>query len=66
MSVFTIQVAWIALAAAVLAIELVARTRADIPRLGEFVTGVMGPRLGQWFVLAGWAWLGFHLFARSG
>lgn len=32
---------------------------------GGALSFVMRTRLGRWFVLLGWWWLGWHLFARS-
>ena len=36
------------------------------PTLGQAVAVVMRWRAVRWLVLAGWLWLGCHLFVRTG
>ena len=39
-------------------------TRAPVPSLGDVLARIMGTRTGRIGVLAAWAWIGLHLFAR--
>ena len=39
---------------------------AELRALGDVLAFLMRPRVGRWFVLIGWLWLGWHLFVRSG
>ncbi|HZD71879.1 MAG TPA: DUF6186 family protein [Actinomycetes bacterium] len=36
------------------------------PSLGDVLAFLMRARVGRWFVMIGWLWLGWHLFVRSG
>jgi Family of unknown function (DUF6186) len=36
------------------------------PTLGDVLSFLMRSRVGRWFVLIGWLWLGWHVFVRSG
>lgn len=48
-----------------LLLELVAaRTRAQIPALGQVLTRIMRTRTGRVGVLVAWAWVGLHFFAQ--
>lgn len=40
------------------------RGRLRIPTFGELMSGVMRTRPGRVGVVAGWAWIGLHFFAR--
>jgi hypothetical protein len=55
---------WIAIAAAVLAAELLGLLTASFPTLGDVLEFLMRSRAGRWTILLGWAWLGWHLFVR--
>ncbi|MDQ4149537.1 MAG: DUF6186 family protein [Actinomycetota bacterium] len=35
------------------------------PTLGDTAAWVARSRLGRWFLLSGWLWLGWHLFVRA-
>jgi hypothetical protein len=51
--------------AALIALEMLGRRKTNnIPRLGEWLGWVMGPRAGRALVPLGWLWLGWHYFAR--
>jgi hypothetical protein len=50
---------------AIVAAELSARAR-NRARFLDATAAITSHRVGRWIVLAGWVWLGFHLFARSG
>jgi hypothetical protein len=54
------------LAAAVTAYELAGRVWRRTPTLGRAVSWLSARRGGRWLLLAGWLWLGWHLFVRSG
>ncbi len=56
---------WVALAISLLALQSVALTRNAVPGMGEVLGFAMRTRPGRWFVLVGWAWLGWHLFVRA-
>ena len=56
---------WIVLAGAVVALELRARLRRGrFATLGETVSVVLRVPLVRVLALAGWLWLGWHLFVR--
>lgn len=58
-------VAWILLAAGLLGWEAVCRRSGGTrPGLGQAVSAVWRRRLGRWALVAAWAFVGFHLFAR--
>jgi Family of unknown function (DUF6186) len=58
---------WIVLGLAVGVAELVGvLSNSRFPTLGDVLAFLMRPRVGRWFVLIGWLWLGWHLFVRSG
>ncbi len=61
---FTVFV-YAAILCVVLLLELLSRRRdARIPSLGTLFRGVMRTRSGRVGVVAGWAWLGLHFWAR--
>jgi hypothetical protein len=53
------------LAAALLAGQAVALVTGRIPTLGQAASVVARRPVGRWAVLAGWLWIGWHLFVRS-
>jgi uncharacterized protein DUF6186 len=56
---------YIAIALVGVAIELASRRAgARIPSLGQVFERAMRTRSGRVGILAGWAWLGLHLFAK--
>ena len=58
-------VVWAMLAAAAAGLQVAARAARDrVPGLGDVVSVALGPRIVRWLVLAGWVWLGVHVFAR--
>lgn len=47
------------------ALEILAHRRGSrIPKIGEWFGYLMRTRTGRVLVLLGWAWLGWHFFAR--
>jgi hypothetical protein len=62
-----IVVGWVVLGLAVLVAEMVGLLSGGrFPTIGDVLSFLMRSRVGRWFVLIGWAWLGWHLFVRSG
>jgi hypothetical protein len=56
------------IACAIVALEFTARRRRsqfEVPTLARAVATVTQSRLGKWLVLAGWLWLGWHLFVHA-
>ena len=53
------------LAAAIIGCDVAGRLWRHAPTLGQAATSAMRSRAGRWLVLAGWLWLGWHLFVRS-
>ncbi|MGH3328383.1 MAG: DUF6186 family protein [Streptomycetales bacterium] len=50
---------------AMLALEVAGWSRRlPVPTLGQCLAWLMESRPGRWFILLGWAWLGWHLFVR--
>jgi hypothetical protein len=56
---------WAALAVAVLAWTWVTARSDRLPGLGEVVRRVRRRALGDVLLVAGWAWVGWHLFVRT-
>lgn len=52
------------IAVAVVAYQWSAWRRGDRATLGQFVATLATWRLTRWPLLAGWLWLGWHLFVR--
>jgi hypothetical protein len=48
------------------AAQEVSAKRRHKARLGDVVAVIAGQRVGKVLLLAGWLWLGWHLFARVG
>jgi hypothetical protein len=62
-----VLVGWIVLGLAMLVAEAVGLLSGRrFPTLGDVLSFLMRSRVGRWFVLIGWVWLGWHLFVRSG
>ena len=58
-------VGFIAVAVALVAYEMRSRGRGRATIADAFAT-VLRNRVGYFFVLAAWLWVGWHLFARTG
>lgn len=62
-----VLVGWIVLGLAMLVAEMAGLLSGRrFPTLGDVLSFLMRSRVGRWFVLIGWVWLGWHLFVRSG
>jgi hypothetical protein len=59
-----VTVAWLALAVAGLTVELVARRGGHFMTLGEVGSRIASHRVGRLGLVAVWAFVGWHLFAR--
>ncbi|HEV2760998.1 MAG TPA: DUF6186 family protein [Acidimicrobiales bacterium] len=53
------------MAAALGGLQLASLVSDRTPTLGQVVSMIASRRSGRWLLLAGWLWLGWHLFARS-
>lgn len=64
------DLSWLALVAVAAAVEAYARASRRclalpwVATLGAWVAGLLERRSARWLALIGWAWLGWHLFAR--
>lgn len=56
---------YVLLAAALLAAQVVALVTGRIPTLGQAASAAARRPVGRWALLAGWMWVGWHLFVRS-
>ncbi|HEV7535189.1 MAG TPA: DUF6186 family protein [Acidimicrobiia bacterium] len=57
---------WAVVAGLFAALQAVALTTRRWPTMADLVHALTRPRGLRLFCLAGWLWLGWHLFARSG
>ncbi|HEX8860117.1 MAG TPA: DUF6186 family protein [Actinomycetes bacterium] len=58
---------WVVLGLAMLVAEVVGLfSGGRFPTLGDVLSFLMRSRVGRWFVLICWVWLGWHVFVRSG
>ncbi|MHB8449034.1 MAG: DUF6186 family protein [Mycobacteriales bacterium] len=55
---------WFLLLGAALALEVYARASGRVATLSGWVGGLLERRGARWLAFLGWAWLGWHLFAR--
>lgn len=53
------------LAGALVGCQVAALLWGRLPTIGQVVARVTARRTGRWLLLAGWLWVGWHLFARS-
>ena len=65
MSRTTTLVGYAVAAAALVGCQAAALVTGRIPTLGRAVSGLARRRAGRWLLLAGWLWIGWHLFVRS-
>lgn len=56
---------WAGLAGALAIWQFVALARPDLPTVGSLVVFLKQRRVGRWSLLAGWMWLGWHLWVRG-
>ncbi len=65
MSRTTTLAGYAVIAAALLACQVAGLVWRRMPTLGQVASVLAGRRTGRWLLLAGWLWLGCHLFVRS-
>ena len=65
MSRTTTLLGYYLLAAAFVGCQVAGLLSARVPTIGQAVARITARRAGRWLLLAGWLWLGWHLFARS-
>ncbi len=65
MSRTTTLAGYAVLAAALVACQVVALVTRRIPTIGQVASAVARRPVGRWLLLAGWLWIGWHLFVRS-
>ena len=58
-------VGYCVIAAALLGCQVASLLSRRIPSLGQFLSLVASRRSGRWLLLAGWLWMGWHLFVRT-
>ena len=56
---------FVVLGIAIIATQVAALRRADVATIGAVVRALTRRRLVRWLLLAGWLWLGWHLFVRA-
>ncbi len=65
MSRTTTLVGYGLIAAGLVACQLASLVWRRIPTIGQAASVVTSRRAGRWLLLAGWLWVGWHLFVRS-
>lgn len=65
MSRTTTLVGYGLIAAALAGCQVASVVRRRIPTMGQAASVVISRRAGRWLLLAGWLWVGWHLFVRS-
>ena len=56
---------FVVLAVAIAGVHLAALRGADVATIGAVVRALTRRRAARWLLLAGWLWLGWHLFVRA-
>lgn len=52
-------------ATALVVLQLASLVSGRTPTIGQVASMITSRRSGRWLLLAGWLWLGWHLFVRS-
>ena len=65
MSRTTTLVGYAVIAAALVGCQFAGLLWHRIPTIGQVASLIAGRRAGRWLLLAGWLWVGWHLFVRS-
>ena len=58
-------VGYCVIAAALLACQVTSVVSRRVPSIGQMASLVASRRAGRWLLLAGWLWMGWHLFVRT-
>ena len=53
------------LAAALLGCQMASLVSLRMASIGQMASLIASRRVGRWLLLAGWLWVGWHLFVRS-
>ena len=56
---------FVVLAGAMVGVQVAALRGADVATIGTVLRALMRRRATRWLLLAGWLWLGWHLFVRA-
>ena len=56
---------FVVLAIAVAGVQVAALRGADVATLGTVVRALTRRKPARWLLIAGWLWLGWHLFVRA-
>ncbi len=59
-----VAIAWLLLGAVAVSLEVAARRGAHVSQLSEIAARLAGTALGRLVLVACWAFVGWHLFAR--
>ena len=58
-------VGYCVIAGGVLCCQLASFVSSRMPTIGQLASLIASRRAGRWLLLAGWLWVGWHLFVRS-
>ena len=58
-------VGYCVIAVAFIGCQLASRVSRRVPSIGQVASLMASRRAGRWLLLAGWLWVGWHLFVRS-
>ena len=58
-------VGYYVIAALLLGCQLATLVSSRMPTIGQLAALIASRRAGRWLLLAGWLWVGWHLFVRS-
>ena len=58
-------VGYCVIAAATVSCQVASLLSPRIPSIGQMASLIASRRPGRWLLLAGWLWIGWHLFVRS-
>jgi hypothetical protein len=53
------------IAAMLLGLQVASVVTRRMPSVGQLASVIASRRAGRWLLLAGWFWVGWHLFVRS-
>lgn len=65
MSRTTTLAGYYVIAALLLGCQLTSLWSGRMPSIGQVVSSIASRRPGRWLLMAGWLWVGWHLFVRS-
>ena len=65
MSRTTTLVGYCVVAVLLIGCQLASVVSSRVPSIGQVASLIASRRAGRWLLLAGWLWVGWHLFVRS-